>query len=72
VENEINNLVSRIGKEIIEPFDMNSARLTRLMEYYGITSTELEALTDSKQINDLQQALSKCVASRVSLVAVEN
>ncbi len=72
VEKQINNLVSRIGEEIIEPFDLNTVRLTRLMEYYGITSTELEALTDSKQINDLQRALSKCVASRVSLVAVEN
>ncbi len=72
VENGINDLVSKIGTEIKNPFDMDNARLSRLMEYYGVTPTELEALTESKATNDLQQALSKCVASRVSLVAVEN
>ena len=72
VENGINDLVSRIGTEIKNPFDTDDARLSRLMEYYGVTYTELETLTDSKMTNDLQEALSKCVASRVSLVAVEN
>ena len=72
VENGINDLVSRIGTEIKNPFDTDDARLSRLMEYYGVTYTELETLTDSKMVNDLQEALSKCVASRVSLVAVEN
>ena len=68
----INTLISKIGEEVVEPFKISNERLTKLMKFYGISLKEIETLTSSKELDMLQDALSRCVRSRISLVAIES
>ena len=68
----INTLISKIGEDVVEPFKINNERLTMLMRFYEISIKEIESLTSSKELDKLQDALSRCVRSRISLVAIES
>lgn len=68
----INTLISEIGEDVVEPFKINNERLTMLMRFYEISIKEIESLTSSKELDKLQDALSRCVRSRISLVAIES
>lgn len=68
----INTLISQIGDEVVEPFKISNERLAKLMKFYEISPKEIETLTSSKELDMLQDALSRCVRSRISLVGIES
>ncbi|MHA1883093.1 MAG: KEOPS complex subunit Cgi121 [Candidatus Thorarchaeota archaeon] len=68
----INILIAKIGEEVAEPFKITKTRFAKLKEFYEISSKEIETLTLSKELDKLHDALSRCVRSRVSLVAIES
>jgi hypothetical protein len=41
------------------------------MHHYGVNEKEIKALTDSDEIEIWAETLSRCIASRVSLVALD-
>jgi len=64
-------LVNKVGEEVKIAFVPARERLERIMHHYGVNEKEIEALTDSKEIEIRAEALSKCVVSRVSIVALD-
>ena len=72
VERTLKELVQRIGAEATQPFTATEDRFDRILEYFQIDMTEVRTFTDSEDIVELQKALSRCVVSRVSLVAIDN
>jgi len=72
VERTLKELVQRIGDEATRPFTATEDRFDRILEYFQIDMTEVRTFTESEDIVELQNALSRCVVSRVSLVAIDN
>ncbi|MGY5861108.1 MAG: KEOPS complex subunit Cgi121 [Candidatus Thorarchaeota archaeon] len=67
----ITKMVNKVGEEVKIAFVPDRERLERIMHHYGVNEKEIEALTDSKEIEIRAEALSKCVVSRVSIVALD-
>ncbi len=61
-----------IGPLTQTPFPARLDRLEALMSLYGVSRKEIEAITKSDKPEDIQIALSKCVVSRVSMVALDS
>ncbi len=72
VENTIQELAERIGQEIIPAFPPTIERLERIKKQFEITDREISAISDSEKIESQMDALSRCVVSRVSLVAIDS
>ena len=72
VEKTIRDLADKIGEETIPPFSATSERIDRIKNHYQISDKEIEAIADSEEIESQQAALSRCVVSRVSLVAFDS
>lgn len=64
-------LVREIGAELEDPFPADRDRLEMIMKYFEIEPRELNSFVTSGDTRDLQNALSRCVASRVSMVALD-
>ena len=71
VRNAISKMVTKVGEEIKIAFVPDRERLERIMHHYGVNEKEIEALTDSDEIKIWAEALSRCVVSRVSIVALD-
>jgi KEOPS complex subunit Cgi121 len=71
VRNVISKMVTKVGEEIKIAFVPDRERLERIMLHYGVNEKEIKALTDSNEIEIWAETLSRCVASRVSLVALD-
>jgi tRNA threonylcarbamoyladenosine modification (KEOPS) complex Cgi121 subunit len=72
VEKTIRDLSARIGKEVIPAFSASSERIKRIMDHYNISSKEINAIAESDKIESQIAALSRCLVSRVSLVAFDS
>ncbi len=72
VERTLRKLVEEIGSEFSIPFEANNERFDRIREHFGIENKEINTFTESKDILERQKALSRCVVSRISLVAIDN
>ena len=72
VRNCLDSLAVSIGPLIQAPFSANMKRLEMLMDLYDIKQKEIETITTSKESEDIQAALSKCIVSRVSMVALDS
>jgi len=72
VENTIQKLAEKIGQEIIPAFPPTMERLRRIKKQFEISNTEISAISDSESIESQMAALSRCVVSRVSLVAIDS
>jgi tRNA threonylcarbamoyladenosine modification (KEOPS) complex Cgi121 subunit len=72
VKNRFQELVTTVGDEIIPMFAPSSERFQTVMTHFGIELREIEVLTQSAKLEDKMSALTRCVASRVSLVALES
>jgi len=70
VRDVITKTVNKVGEEIKTAFVPDRERLERIMHHYGVNEKEIKALTDSDEVELWAEALSKCVVSRVSLVAL--
>lgn len=72
VENAIHDLVKRIGKEIIPSFPITKERIARIKNHYEISDKEINTISDTKSLESKMSALSRCLVSRISLVAFES
>ena len=71
VEKTIRALADKIGEETIPLFAATSERIERLKDHYQIGDKEIGAIADSDTIESQLKALSRCIVSRVSLVAFD-
>jgi tRNA threonylcarbamoyladenosine modification (KEOPS) complex Cgi121 subunit len=72
VKSTIQVLVEKIGKEVIPPFSATVERIERIKTHFNISDKEIDAISDSNRIESKLAALSRCLVSRVSLVAFDS
>ncbi len=72
VEESIRVLAEKIGNENIPPFTVTSERIERIKNHYQISDKEIGAISASDTIESQLAALSRCIVSRVSLVAFDS
>lgn len=71
VEKTIRDLTDKIGEETIPSFTATNERIERIKDHYQISDKEIGAIADSDKTESQQAALSRCIVSRVSLVAFD-
>jgi len=72
VEKVIRELTRRIGAEIIPSFPSSKERIARIKSHYDISDKEINTISDSDGLESKLLALSRCIVSRVSLVAFDS
>ena len=70
--NHVGHLVDRLGPEVQHPFAPTEEQIQYVMMHFGINETEINAVASSDSLEARYQALSGCVTSRVSMVALES
>ena len=68
----IEHLIQQVGAERTSIFASNDRKLHHIMEHFGVKEIEIRALTNSKKIQDLFDALTRCIVSRISIVALDS
>ncbi len=71
VEQSLEKITTKVGKELSNPFEGSKERFDRIKTHFNIDEKEICTFTDSDDDIERQKALSKCVVSRVSLVAID-
>lgn len=71
VKDTFEETVASVGSEIRPGFPMSADKKRKIMEHFGINDTEIGAISDSDDPGVIREALCRCVASRVSMVAIE-
>ncbi len=71
VEHSIKELADTIGAEVIPSFRVSEDRIARVKQHFQISDKEINALSDSDTLQSKLDALSRCIVSRVSLVAFD-
>ncbi|MGY5853633.1 MAG: KEOPS complex subunit Cgi121 [Candidatus Thorarchaeota archaeon] len=71
VQQVIHRLIRKVGYEIDPPFVVDDEKFTQIMEHYDITEKELDTICTSNVRLERIDALTRCVISRVSMVALE-
>jgi tRNA threonylcarbamoyladenosine modification (KEOPS) complex Cgi121 subunit len=72
VNRTLNDLIKIIGNESKRPFEATKNRFERIMKHFQIDIEEVRTFTESEDDVELLEALSRCVVSRVSLVAIDS
>jgi tRNA threonylcarbamoyladenosine modification (KEOPS) complex Cgi121 subunit len=72
VKEAIQDLINKIGEETNPSFVATTERIDRIKDHFQIEDKELEAITDSDDAKSKLRALSRCLVSRVSLVAFDS
>ncbi|MGY5874954.1 MAG: KEOPS complex subunit Cgi121 [Candidatus Thorarchaeota archaeon] len=71
VQQVIHRLIRKVGNEIDPPLLVDDAKFTQIMEHYDIKEKELDTICTSTDRLERIDALTRCVISRVSMVALE-
>ncbi|MFW9803070.1 MAG: KEOPS complex subunit Cgi121 [Candidatus Thorarchaeota archaeon] len=71
LKSHVDYIVDKIGSVSQQPFVPTEERIQLIMMHFGINDTELTTLSSSDSIEARYRALSGCVISRVSMVALE-
>jgi tRNA threonylcarbamoyladenosine modification (KEOPS) complex Cgi121 subunit len=71
VKGAFEEVVGIVGTEIRPGFPISADKKRKIMEHFGVNETEIRAMNDSDDPNEILEALCRCVASRVSMVAIE-
>jgi tRNA threonylcarbamoyladenosine modification (KEOPS) complex Cgi121 subunit len=71
VEHSIKDLVDTIGTETVPSFSATNERMERVKKHFQIGDKEINAISDSETLESRLDALARCIASRVSLVAFD-
>jgi KEOPS complex subunit Cgi121 len=71
VEHSIKELADAIGAEVVPAFAVSEDRIERVKQHFQISDKEISALSDSDALQSKLDALSRCIVSRVSLVAFD-
>jgi len=61
---------SRVGSEVSPMFIPTSEKINSLMNVFDVSNEELRQFTEENDLESRSQALSKCIVSRVSMVAL--
>jgi KEOPS complex subunit Cgi121 len=72
LKSHVSYLVDKLGPEVQRPFTPTEERIQYVMMHFGINEAEITAVASSDSLEARYQALSGCVASRVSMVALES
>jgi tRNA threonylcarbamoyladenosine modification (KEOPS) complex Cgi121 subunit len=72
VKEAIQSLTEKIGQELVPPFKPTKDRFERIKNQFQISKEEIKAISDSNDVESQLSALSRCIASRVSLVAFDS
>lgn len=70
VRNCLVDAAKEVGEEISPMFNPTSEKILALMEVFEITELEMKQFTDDDDLASRTKALSKCIVSRVSQVAL--
>ncbi|MHA2141066.1 MAG: KEOPS complex subunit Cgi121 [Candidatus Thorarchaeota archaeon] len=68
----VDMLIEKLGSEVQPAFAPTEERLQSIMKYFGISETEINSIASSDTLVAKYQALSDCVTSRISMVALES
>lgn len=71
VKQSIKSLTDAIGTETTPSFAATKDRIERIQQHFQISDKEINALSDSETPQSKLDALSRCIVSRVSLVAFD-
>ena len=71
VRGVITKMTNKVGEEIKTAFLPDRDRLERIMHHYDVNEKEIKVFTDSDEVEIWAEALSRCVVSRVSMVALD-
>ena len=71
VEQSLEEIAKKMGKEFSNTFEASKERFNRIKTHFEIDEKEIGTFTDSDDELDRQKALSRCIVSRVSLVAFD-
>jgi tRNA threonylcarbamoyladenosine modification (KEOPS) complex Cgi121 subunit len=66
----LRKIAEEVGDNITPMFNPTVKKIDALMQEFGITELEMNQFTDSNDLLERNRALSKCVVSRVSQVAL--
>jgi KEOPS complex subunit Cgi121 len=72
LKSHVDYLVDKLGPEVQPPFAPTEELIQNVMIHFGINEAELAAVASSDSLEARYQALSGCVTSRVSMVALES
>jgi tRNA threonylcarbamoyladenosine modification (KEOPS) complex Cgi121 subunit len=64
-------LFKQVGSDIVPAFRFNRKRMGKIMKAFEVSKTELRTFTDSDNLEDLQDALVRCIVSKISMVALD-
>ncbi len=65
------SVVSHIGRERDRPFEQNEQKFRAICEHFGVPMNEIQTITEADTLEARFTALTKCIVSRVSLVAFD-
>lgn len=71
VQEVVRSIARQTGTEIDPPFVLDEARSRIIMEHFSVGEVELRAISESDDPKAVYAALCRCVASRVSMVAID-
>lgn len=66
------DIISQVGHETKQMFEQNQERFERVSRAFSISMVEIQTISNSDQLDDLFDALTRCVMNKVSLVALDN
>ena len=72
VLNCLEEVSKRVGEEVSPMFEPTPEKITSLMETFDVTDLEMKQFTDETDLESRSQALSKCIVSRISQVALSS
>jgi KEOPS complex subunit Cgi121 len=64
-------LFTEIGHDIEPAFNHDKGQIIQIMEAFEVSDTELRTFTDSENLDEIQNALVRCIVSRVSMVGID-
>lgn len=72
VHERVARAISVIGREISPSFEASTSRIDVIMTHFNIGNEELNSISASEKVASRYDALTKCVSSRVSMVALDS
>ncbi len=71
VQEVVRSIARQTGTEIDPPFVLDEERCRIIMQHFSVGEVELRAISESDDPKAVYSALCRCVASRVSMVAID-
>jgi hypothetical protein len=71
IQQSFEKLFKKVGSDVDPAFQIDRKRMDQIMEAFEVSDTELRTFTHSDNLDDLQDALVRCVVSRVSMVGLD-